>query len=80
MEHSTLESFEESMRALEDVVRRLERGDLSLEDALAAFEEGIRLVKALNERLTQVEARVEVLTRAPAGEIQLSPLPESVKE
>lgn len=68
------------MRALEELVRRLERGEMSLEEALAAFEEGIRLVKALNERLTEVEARVEVLTRGQAGELKLTPLTSSSKE
>ncbi|MCX8073800.1 MAG: exodeoxyribonuclease VII small subunit [Candidatus Binatia bacterium] len=80
MSDQTLQSFEATMHALEDIVRRLERGDMSLEDALAAFEEGIRLVKALNERLTEVEARIEVLTRTDSGELNLTPLNSDLKE
>ncbi|GBD26465.1 Exodeoxyribonuclease 7 small subunit [bacterium HR30] len=80
MHAGTLQSFEDSMRALEELVRRLERGELSLEEALAAFEEGIRLVRALNERLTEVEARVEVLTRGDNGELKVDPLASPGKE
>lgn len=80
MGDNTLKSFEESMRALEEIVRRLERGDLTLEEALAAFEEGVRLVKALNDRLSAVEARVEVLTRGESGELQLTPIGDDSKE
>jgi exodeoxyribonuclease VII small subunit len=80
MSNGTLKSFEESMQALENIVRRLERGDLSLEEALSAFEEGVKLVKGLNERLTEVEARVEVLTRGESGELRVAPLKDEEKE
>jgi len=80
MSNGTLKSFEESMQALENIVRRLERGDLSLEEALSAFEEGVKLVKGLNERLTEVEARVEVLTRGESGELRVTPLKDEEKE
>jgi exodeoxyribonuclease VII small subunit len=61
------------MRALEEIVRRLERGDLPLEEALAAFEQGVALVRKLNERLTAIEGKVEVLTRSPEGQLTLTP-------
>jgi exodeoxyribonuclease VII small subunit len=80
MSNGTLKSFEESMQALENIVRRLERGDLSLEEALSAFEEGVKLVKGLNERLTEVEARVEVLTRGESGELRVAPIKDEEKE
>jgi len=80
MSNGTLKSFEESMQALENIVRRLERGDLSLEEALSAFEEGVKLVKGLNERLTEVEARVEVLTRGESGELHVAPIKDEEKE
>jgi exodeoxyribonuclease VII small subunit len=71
-------SFDTSMTELEAVVARLEGGELPLEDALAAFEAGIALVRRLNERLDAAEARVEVLTRDVEGRLNLEPLdPES---
>lgn len=66
--------FEESMAALEDLVGRLERGDLPLEEALAAYEQGIGLVRDLSQRLSEAESRVEVLTRNVRGELERQPL------
>ena len=50
--------FEGALEELEKVVERLESGDLSLEDSLAAFEEGVRLVKFCNQKLTDVEKKI----------------------
>jgi len=66
--------FDESMAELEALVGRLERGDLPLEDALGAYEQGIGLVKLLSQRLSEAESRVEVLTRNVRGELERQPL------
>jgi exodeoxyribonuclease VII small subunit len=63
--------FEAGMSALEALVARLESGELPLEEALAAFEQGVALVRALNERLSAAERRVEVLTRGTDGELRV---------
>jgi exodeoxyribonuclease VII small subunit len=63
--------FEEAMADLEALVTRLESGDLSLEDALAAFEQGVALVRSLNEKLNAAEQRIELLTRDASGAIRL---------
>jgi exodeoxyribonuclease VII small subunit len=60
-------TFEEALGQLEAVVTRLEGGDLSLEDALRAFEEGVRLARTCAARLEDAEQRVRLLTRAPDG-------------
>ena len=65
--------FEEGMAALETLVARLESGTLGLEEALAAFERGVTLVRALNERLTAAEQRVELLVRSADGGLSLEP-------
>jgi exodeoxyribonuclease VII small subunit len=62
--------FEDALHDLEQTVQRLESGELSLEDALAAFERGVALVRLLNERLAEVEQRVEVLMRDPDGKLR----------
>jgi len=67
--------FDESMGELETLVARLEAGELPLEDALAAFETGIALVRILNQRLTDAEARIEVLTRDAEGTLRLEAMP-----
>jgi exodeoxyribonuclease VII small subunit len=66
--------FEEALAELEGIVKRLEQGELPLEDSLAAFERGIGLVRALSERLAQVEQRVEVLLKSDAGKLLLRPV------
>jgi exodeoxyribonuclease VII small subunit len=66
--------FEEALAELEGIVKRLEQGELPLEDSLAAFERGIGLVRALSERLAQVEQRVEVLLKSEAGKLLLRPV------
>ena len=72
--------FEDALQALEMVVSRLERGDLSLEEALAAYEDGVALVRHLGTKLTEVEKRVEVLTQDAGGLFQLEPLTEDEDE
>lgn len=59
--------FERTMAELEETVRRLEAGDLPLEDSLAAFEKGIALVRALHTRLDAVQTRIDELTQGPDG-------------
>ena len=65
--------FEAALEELEQVVEQLESGDLSLEDSLAAFEKGVGLVKLCNEKLTEVEKKVELLVKDKEGKLQLKP-------
>jgi exodeoxyribonuclease VII small subunit len=60
-------TFEEALGQLEAVVTRLEGGDLPLEEALRAFEEGVRLARVCAARLEDAEQRVRLLTQAPDG-------------
>ncbi|MGF1465031.1 MAG: exodeoxyribonuclease VII small subunit [Sandaracinaceae bacterium] len=71
-------TFEELLGRLEGVVERLEGGDLPLEEALAAFEEGVRLSRAGAQRLDEAERRVEeLLTGDP---LRFRPLPDTLEE
>ena len=65
--------FEDALAELEGIVQRLEKGELPLEDSLAAFERGIALVRSLSQRLAEVEQRVEVLLKTDAGKLVLRP-------
>ena len=64
-------TFEECLQALESVVERIESGDLNLEESLARFEEGVGLIQSCNRKLTEVERRIEVLTRDGEGRPRL---------
>jgi exodeoxyribonuclease VII small subunit len=55
--------FEEALARLEQIVARLERGDLPLEQALAAFEAGVALTRRCARELEDAERRIEVLVR-----------------
>lgn len=54
-------SFETTLSRLNEIVERLERGELPLEDSLRLFEEGIRLARTAQSRLDSAERRVEEL-------------------
>lgn len=60
-------SFEASLAELEKIVRDLERGDLPLEESLQLFENGVKLSRECQERLSQAERRIEVLLRDAEG-------------
>lgn len=60
-------NFEKSLAALERIVRELERGDLPLERSLELFEQGVRLSRECQERLSEAERRIEVLLRDGDG-------------
>ena len=60
-------SFESALERLEALVERLERGDLALEEALAAFEEGVGLARRCAAQLGDAERRIDVLLRQGGG-------------
>jgi len=72
--------FEEALEELERVVERLESGELSLEESLAAFEEGVGLVKYCNQKLTEIERKIERLVKDKEGKLQLKPLVDAGEE
>jgi exodeoxyribonuclease VII small subunit len=57
-------SFEQALAELEAVVDALERGEMSLEDSLTAFERGIGLTRVCQQALATAEQRVRILTDA----------------
>jgi exodeoxyribonuclease VII small subunit len=60
-------TFEASLEALEKIVHQLESGDLPLEKSLELFEQGIRLSRECQDRLSQAERRIEILLRDSQG-------------
>jgi len=66
------ENFEEALEKLEDIVRRMEAGEMSLEESLKAFEEGIRLSRFCAKKLDEADRRVDLLLRQE-GELVVKP-------
>jgi len=60
--------FEKALAELEDIVRRLERGDVPLEDSIAIYERGEALKKHCEALLKKAEARIEKITIGPNGQ------------
>jgi exodeoxyribonuclease VII small subunit len=67
-------NFEEAINQLEKIVTELEEGELSLEEALKKFEEGIELSRFCTHKLTQAEEKVEKLIKTAQGEFKTVPL------
>ena len=65
-------SFEESLTELEEIVDKLEKGQLSLDESLKLFEKGIRLVRECNTKLKSAQQKVEQLVEEN-GEVKEEP-------
>ena len=67
-------NFELALEQLQQTVKRLESGELSLEDSLRNFEEGVRLTRVCQQHLSAAEQRVELLMKAGAdGQVETQP-------
>ena len=60
--------FETALKQLEDIVAKLEKGELALEDSLALYEQGIGLARLCHAKLEEAEGRIEVLIKDARGE------------
>lgn len=69
-------SFESSLKKLESIVARLEDGELSLEDALACFEEGVKAATNCQKLLRDAELKIEALRIGEGGELVTDPFSE----
>ncbi len=67
------QNFEASLKRLEEVLESLEHGELTLEQSLAAFEEGVGLVRRCQQKLDEAEKRVEILLKDDAGKFFTRP-------
>ncbi len=72
--------FEVAMQRLEEIVQGLEEGDLKLEDALKAFEEGMKLARFCSKKLEEAEKKVTLLVQEDEGKYTQAPFePEEEK-
>lgn len=61
-------NFEENLSRLESLTQDIKRSDISLEDALKDFEEGIKLAKTLEKEIDKIEGKIQILMNQPAKE------------
>jgi len=67
-------AFEEVLQELEEIVNRLEQGDLPLEEALQLFEQGVRLSRFCHTKLDEAQKRLEIVLKDEAGAMTTQPL------
>ena len=65
--------FEDGLSLLEKIVEELESGDLTLDDSLARYDEGVKAFKRCHEMLRDAEKRVEMLLKSEDGSAQVAP-------
>jgi len=64
-------TFEAALKQLEEIVQRLERGELPLEESLKLYEEGIRLSRHCHAKLEEAEGKIELLMKDAKGDLVL---------
>lgn len=68
-----MQNFEESLKQLEAIVAKMERGDVSLEESVKLFEEGSRLAEQCKHQLAEAEGKVEILIKQRNGAMKCEP-------
>ncbi len=72
--------FEETLKKLEKIVEDLEKGDLSLDEALKKYQEGIELSRLCAQRLETAKKKIDILVKGKKGEFELKPFDETKTE
>ncbi len=72
--------FEDALKKLEKIVEELEKGDLSLDEALKKYQEGLELSRICSQRLDSAKKKIDVLAKNKKGEFELKPLDQSTVE
>lgn len=72
--------FEAALKRLEEIVGKLEDGDLELEKSIELFEEGVKMAKTCQRKLDEAEKKIEKLVKERGGELSTEPLEEIGEE
>lgn len=68
--------FEEALKKLQEIVEELESGNIPLDESLAKYEEGIRLVRLCQKKLQEAKKKIEVLVKTKDGKVKIEPFEE----
>ena len=72
--------FEESLKKLEKIVDDLEKGDLSLDESLKKYQEGIELARQCSQRLESAKKKIDLLVKNKKGDFEFKPFDETQAE
>ena len=67
------QTFESAVKRLESIVHELESGDLTLDEALKKFQEGVKLSKLCSNKLDETEKKVSILLKDEEGNVRVEP-------
>jgi exodeoxyribonuclease VII small subunit len=67
------QTFESAIRRLEAIVEELESGDLTLDDALKKFQEGVKFSRFCSKKLDETEKKVAILLKDVEGDVRAEP-------
>jgi exodeoxyribonuclease VII small subunit len=65
-----VKDFESALKSLEDIVSKLESGDLTLDRSLELFEEGVKISRFCSSKLAEAERKVDILMKSAAGSLK----------
>ncbi|MCQ2610158.1 MAG: exodeoxyribonuclease VII small subunit [Treponema sp.] len=68
-----MNNFEKNLERLEELTQKIQSRDISLEEALASFEEGIKLAKGMEKEIDRIEGKIEILKNQPAAGADTTP-------
>lgn len=69
----SMKNFEENLERLEEISQKIKNPEVTLEDALASFEEGIKLAKGMEKEIDRIEGKIQVLMNQPVASAGDSP-------
>ncbi len=69
--------FEEAIQELEEIAEKLEKGQISLEESILAYERGIELKNICIHRLQEAESKIEILSKSQDGTVRKEPVPRN---
>jgi len=70
--------FEDAISRIEEIIKKLETGEIPLEESLKLFEEGMNLINFCQKKLNEVEQKVEILIKNEGGEVETRPFDPSL--
>ena len=73
-------TFEQDLEQLEAIVAALEEGGLPLDQALAQFEQGVKLARVCEKALTEAEKKIEILVKNAEGDLEAEPFGEDAED
>ena len=77
---SKIKDFETALQRLEEIVKKLDSGDLPLASLLEIYEEGVTLSRFCHSKLEEAERKVEILTKQTNGNMERQPFEEKEEE